>query len=92
MKHLLTQISSVRYDELVEQWLNGSLKQKWDELQGKKLTKRQQVEERQIRAIATIVQLPDGDSVKNIVQKGRWSKLNIYRVDGTKGLILEVLK
>lgn len=88
MKTLLTQLSESKYDELVEGWINGSLQEKWKVLNGQELTKKQQVEERQIRAIAMIFSQPEDSSIRQTIRNRRWKELKFYKT--SKGIILEV--
>jgi hypothetical protein len=51
----ITQMSKPRFMELCAEWADGSLIDKWNDLQEAK-TKAEKVEERQIRAIAMLIQ------------------------------------
>ena len=82
--NLITQLSSTRYDELVEQWLDGTLQVAWKALDGKSLTKKQQVEERQIRAIAAIFSEPDDSLIRNAIRMRNWRIVEFYRNDAGK--------
>lgn len=77
-KTLVTQMTKARYDELISGWLDGSLKEKWVKLENNQLTKAQQVEERQIRAIAMIV---SNEKVYKSVREKLWNLITIYRED-----------
>lgn len=81
-KQLITQLTLTRYDELVEQWLDGTLQTKWIELEGKELTKKQKVEERQIRGIAMIFRQPDDSHIRQTIRQKNWRILEFYLCDG----------
>jgi len=83
---LVTQISRVRYDELITGWLDGSLKEEWAKLENTQLTKSQQVEERQIKAIAMIV---SNNDIFNSVKEKPWDLIKVYKeANGTMSIEL----
>ena len=83
---LVTQISRVRYDELITGWLDGSLKEEWVKLENTKLTKAKQVEERQIKAIAMII---SNNDIFNSVKEKPWNLIKVYKeANGTMSIEL----
>lgn len=95
-KTLLTQMGIVRYDEIVAGWLDGTLQKKWAELQkfnpDRVLTKKEQVEGRQIRAIAFMFAERDNprvDELLKVIRERKWRLIKFYK-DGNQ-ISLEVL-
>lgn len=77
-KQLITQMSRSVCNELLERWTSGALLEKWKGLEGKSLTRAEQVEDRRIRVLAMII---DDDDSKfwEIFRTGRWQTLFAYR-------------
>lgn len=85
-KTLLTQMGIARYDEIVAGWLDGTLQKKWSELQkfnpDRVLTKKEQVEERQIRAIAFMFaerDNPRADELLKVIRERKWRLIKFYK-------------
>ena len=84
-KQIYTSLSRTRYRELIAAIETGELEQKW--VEGKEpVTKAEQTEERQIRALAMIY--AEGKELRDNLATLNWTSLCVY-TDGTlivKGL------
>jgi hypothetical protein len=75
----ITSITKQRFRELCQQWIDGILQEKWPE--GKvAITKAEQVEERQIRAIGLIYS-SDNDDIRKLLFTDKWRELYILQDD-----------
>jgi hypothetical protein len=74
----ITSMSRTRYQELIKQWLDGTLLANWPDNK-RATTKSEQVEERQIKAIAMIY--TDGSkTLKDLLSGDSWRELYMVRV------------
>lgn len=73
----ITSMSKVRFEELLHGIMDGSLSQQWTGKDEQKLTKREQVELRQLLAIANIYN--ENPIALEKVNKGNWKLLEILK-------------
>lgn len=85
----ITQMSRVRFRELCAAWLDGSLMQKWE---GKEhgVTKAEQVEERQIKAIGLIMADKDQATLK-LLMSDDWLEMHVLVDDKTQKMHIQIL-
>lgn len=71
----ITSMSRARFNELRQQWIDGVLSEKWD---GKTpTTKADKVEDKQIRGMAMIFNMPKAQ--RAILDTDKWTELHIVK-------------
>lgn len=83
-KQLVTQMSVSQYDELITKILNGSLKEKWSQME-KPQTKKDEVEEKQIRVIGLIFGDDKHQNFADAIKAKKWKTLKIWKDE--KGIL-----
>lgn len=71
----ITSMSRARFQELRQQWLDGVLSEKWKDKTP--TTKADKVEDKQIRAMAMIFQMPKAQ--RSILDTDNWSELHVVK-------------
>ena len=84
-----TTMTRRRYRELIDRWLDGTLLQKW-EGHRKPTTKAEQVEERQIKAIAMIY-TENIKAVLDQLAKDDWSELRLVHDEARKIMRIQIV-
>lgn len=77
---LITSLSRVRFDELQEGILDGSLARRWGELEAKEpeeLTRKQKVELRQLSWLIALTQ-SDPAAIRKMIDDPHWHEVKVF--------------